>query len=63
MKKQCLICEEEEAQYAIKDSKDYYCKDCATEQFGDISYLVPIEEKNAKKTAIEKLEENQEVLK
>ncbi|MFA6888978.1 MAG: hypothetical protein WC254_05790 [Candidatus Woesearchaeota archaeon] len=41
--KKCLICEEK-ASFAIKDSQDYYCKECAEEQFGDISYLVTLNE-------------------
>lgn len=40
MPKKCLICEEE-ATFAIKDTNDYYCKECAEEQFDDTSYLVP----------------------
>ena len=40
--KKCIICEEE-AKYCIKDTFDYYCQDCARDQFGDISVLVAIE--------------------
>lgn len=67
MKRKCLICEEE-AQYAIKDTKDYYCKECATEQFGDITYLILLEEANKanqpKKDSadIQKLEDGQELI-
>src|SRR3989344_7014202 len=43
MAKKCIICEEE-AQYYIKDTFDYYCVDCAHEQFGDLSVLVTIEQ-------------------
>jgi hypothetical protein len=64
MSKRCLICEQE-ATYAIKNTKDYYCKECAQDQFGDISYLVSIENDKGlqEKNAIEKMEEEQEVLK
>ncbi len=62
--KKCLICEEE-AKFAIKSTNDYYCEECAEDQFGDISYLVKIEEvtKQQEKNSIEKLEEEQEMLK
>ncbi len=62
--KKCLICEEE-AKFAIKNTKDYYCEECAQDQFGDISYLVKIEEavEQQEKNRIEQLEEEQEVLK
>ena len=43
MAKKCIICEEQ-AQYYIKDTFDYYCVDCAHEQFGDLSVLVTIEQ-------------------
>ena len=62
MSKRCLICEQA-AKYAIKNSKDYYCEECTQDQFGDISYLVKIEEMQQKKTGIDQLEEEQEVLK
>ena len=62
--KKCLICEEE-AKFAIKHTKDYYCEECAQDQFGDISYLVKIEEarQQQERNGIEKLEEEQEMLK
>ena len=61
--KKCLICEEE-AKFAIKHTKDYYCEECAQDQFGDISYLVKIEEvTKQEKNIIDKLEEEQEMLK
>jgi hypothetical protein len=43
MPKKCIICGEN-AEYFIKDTSDYYCKDCAAENFGDISMLVKVEE-------------------
>ena len=61
--KKCLICEEE-AKFAIKSTNDYYCEECAQDQFGDISYLVKIEEvTKQEKNIIDKLEEEQEMLK
>ena len=61
--KKWLICEEE-AKFAIKHTKDYYCEECAEDQFGDISYLVKIDEqaKQQEKSIIEKLEEEREML-
>ena len=50
MGKKCLICSGV-AEYAIKDTSDFYCKECAEEQFGDLSLLVKIEENNSKKAA------------
>lgn len=44
MAKKCIICEENEAEYKIKDSSEVYCKECAIEHFGDISMLVKVEE-------------------
>jgi hypothetical protein len=43
MPKRCIICGEQ-AEYLIKDTSDYYCKDCAEESFGDVSMLVKVEE-------------------
>ncbi len=43
MGKKCIICHAE-AVYQIKDTSDYYCTDCAHENFGDISMLVKVEE-------------------
>ncbi len=62
--KKCLICEEE-AKFAIKHTKDYYCEECAQDQFGDISYLVKIgeETQQQERNVIDKLEEEQEILK
>ncbi|MFP4403416.1 MAG: hypothetical protein ACOC3X_01265 [Nanoarchaeota archaeon] len=47
MPKKCIICSED-AEYNIKGTNDYYCKDCAIEHFGDLSMLVEVE-KIAKK--------------
>ncbi len=45
--KKCVVCDEE-AGFAIKETKDYYCKECAEEQFGDVSYLITINEAQEK---------------
>ncbi|MBI2573609.1 hypothetical protein HYV86_07125 [Candidatus Woesearchaeota archaeon] len=41
--KHCLICDAQ-AKYKIKDTSDYYCVDCAQENFSDIDMLVVVEE-------------------
>ncbi|MBT4540343.1 hypothetical protein HOC35_02420 [Candidatus Woesearchaeota archaeon] len=58
MGKRCTICEEE-AKLKIKGTSDYYCDECARENFGDITVLVRIEEEAKKLKAIvdEKIEE------
>ncbi len=43
MGKKCIICDEE-AIYKIKDTSDYYCQDCAEENFADTSILIKVEE-------------------
>ncbi len=43
MSKKCMICGEE-AKYNIKGTRDYYCDECAKENFADISMLVEVEE-------------------
>lgn len=43
MAKKCIICGAE-AEFKIKDTSDYYCKDCAEENFSDVSLLVKVEE-------------------
>jgi hypothetical protein len=47
MPKKCIICGDE-AVYAIKDTSDFYCTECAEEQFGELSMLVKVEEQAAK---------------
>ena len=44
MGKKCIICGEEEAVYKIKDTSDFYCEECAQENFSDLSVLVKVEE-------------------
>ena len=41
--KKCIICGKE-AEFGIKDSSEYYCKECASEHFHDLSYLQKVEE-------------------
>ncbi len=41
--KKCIICDKE-AEFGIKNSNEYYCKECASEHFKDLSYLQKIEE-------------------
>ena len=43
MGKKCIICNEE-AGYKIKDTSDYYCQECAEENFNDLNLLVTMEE-------------------
>jgi hypothetical protein len=47
MAKKCNICGNE-AQYAVKDTSDFYCNTCAEEQFGELSLLVRVEDQAAK---------------
>jgi len=56
MGKKCIICEGE-AKFNIKDTSDYYCGDCAAEQFSDVSMLVKVEDQVKK---IKKLVEEHE---
>ena len=60
MGKKCIICAAE-ASYRIKDTSDFYCKDCAEENFSDISLLVKVEEEARllKKIVDEKLDEDE----
>ena len=43
MGKRCIICSEE-AVYKIKDTSDFYCEECAQENFSDLSLLIKVEE-------------------
>ncbi len=43
MGKKCTVCDAE-ARYKIKDTSDYYCQECAQENFADLSLLVKVEE-------------------
>lgn len=44
MPKKCIICGAE-AKYLIKGTSDYYCDECAEENFADISLLQKVEDK------------------
>ena len=41
--KKCIECNED-AQHKIKDTSEYYCKECALEHFGDVEMLITLEE-------------------
>ncbi|NQV91527.1 hypothetical protein HQ489_03555 [Candidatus Woesearchaeota archaeon] len=43
MGKKCIECGDE-AEYKIKDSSDYYCRECAEEHFGDLDLLIVLED-------------------
>lgn len=44
MRKKCMICGRPAA-YCIKGKpSDCYCEECAVEQFGDVAYLVKVED-------------------
>ena len=45
MPKKCIICGKE-AKYLIKGTSDYYCDECAEENFADLSLLQKVEEKD-----------------
>lgn len=47
MTKHCIICNDP-ATLKIKDTPDYYCQNCAEENFADISVLVKVEEEAQK---------------
>ncbi|HLD00966.1 MAG TPA: hypothetical protein VJC39_04430 [Candidatus Nanoarchaeia archaeon] len=43
MTKKCIVCSAE-ARYKIKDTSDFYCQECAQENFSDLDMLLKIEE-------------------
>jgi hypothetical protein len=52
LEKKCIICSHN-ANYSIKGSSDWYCKDCAIEYFGDLKHLKKtniVAENDSKKT-------------
>ena len=59
MTKKCVLCEKE-AELQIKDISDFYCKECANEQFSDITLLIKVENdaKKLKKYIEESLSDN-----
>ena len=53
MGKKCIICEEE-AQFCIKNTSDFYCYECAQENFSDIALLEKLQkEANALKNYLD----------
>ncbi len=53
-----MVCTEEAA-YKIKDTSDYYCPECAQENFADLTLLVKVEEEAQRlKELIEDRENN-----
>lgn len=60
MGKKCIICEGE-AVYRIKDTADFYCEECAQDNFNDLTLLVKVEEEAQKlKQIVEEAAENKE---
>lgn len=56
MPKKCIICEKN-AKYSIKGTSDYYCEECAVDNFSDIGLLIKVKEEAKKlKELIEKTE-------
>jgi tRNA U54 and U55 pseudouridine synthase Pus10 len=43
MVKKCIVCRDE-AEYRIKDTSDFYCEECAGENFADMGMLLTLEE-------------------
>lgn len=60
MPKKCIICEKT-AIFKIKDTLDFYCNECAEENFGDLTMLLKLEEeaKLLKKVIDEKLKDTE----
>ena len=59
--KKCIICGEE-ATFCIKGTSDYYCQECAEENFADLSVLQKVEEEAQRLSEIikEKMKEEKE---
>lgn len=57
MPKKCNICNDT-ATFSVKDTSDFYCKQCAEESFGDLTLLMAIEEqaKDLKRMIDDKIE-------
>lgn len=58
MGKKCIVCDAEAA-YKIKDTSDYYCQECAQENFADLSLLVKVEEEAQRLKAFVELQEKE----
>lgn len=63
MAKKCIICGAA-AIYKIKDTFDYYCEECALDNFSDLDLLISVEEEAQKLKVVleEKMEELEEDL-
>lgn len=59
MVKKCIICDEK-AEFRIKDSNEFYCRECAEENFSDLSLLQKLEKEaqTIKKIVDKKINEN-----
>ena len=42
MPKKCIICEKD-AEFNVKDSSEFYCQECAEDNFADMSYLEKVQ--------------------
>lgn len=60
MAKKCIVCDAE-AKYKIKDTSDYYCQECAEENFSDVELLITVEDEaqRLKQFVKERLENEQ----
>jgi hypothetical protein len=66
MVKRCIVCNAD-AKFKIKDTSDYYCHDCAEENFSDLTMLLKLEDEAQKlkqflKLKMVDLEKDQEAL-
>ena len=62
MGKKCIICNVE-ATFKIKNTSDYYCMECAEDNFADLSVLIKVEEEaqQLKKLIKEKINAGEEI--
>ncbi len=62
MPKKCMICDAK-ASFVVKGTHDFFCEECAKENFGDLSVLVAVEEKAAaiKDMVDEKIDGHEEI--
>jgi len=60
MVKKCIICDDK-AEYRIKDTSDFYCRECAEGNFADLQMLLKLEEEaqRLKEMLNEKLKEQE----
>ena len=64
MAKKCIMCEKN-ADLMIKGTSDFYCRECAVEQFGNIEVLVSVDDEanRLKKKVDEIITQADEILK